>query len=49
MENEDSREFRKAYIRDITAEVTKMIAKSSDLSIGDAKNKFINSITLVEW
>lgn len=37
MKNEDLQEMRKEYIQDITLEVSKMIAKSSKLSLEEAK------------
>ena len=45
MKNEDLQEMRKEYIQDITLEVSKMIAKSSKLSLEEAKKAFINSRT----
>lgn len=45
MENEDLQKQRKAYIQDITLEVSKMIANSSHISIKEAKKKFIGSRT----
>lgn len=41
MKNEDLQEMRKEYIQDITLEVSKMIAKSSKLSLEEAKKAFI--------